>query len=112
MRALTKILEETRVLQIRNGVTTREALALALAQQRRRLLMPGNVNEGDGAQPLQIQLPAASRLDALLPRDREPTMEEIREAWKECTEQSSLNGGNEHFEDLAEISPQPAWDKR
>ena len=64
MRALTKILEETRVLQIRNGVTTREALALALAQQRRLRHMPGTANEGDGAQPLQIQLSAASRLDA------------------------------------------------
>ena len=112
MRALTKILEETRVLQLRNGVSTREALALVLAQQRRVQQAAGTGQEDVGPRPLQIQLPAASRLDALLPRDREPTVEEIREAWKECTEQSSLFGGTEHFEDVAEITPQPTWEDR
>jgi hypothetical protein len=92
MRILTKVLEEARVLQLRNGVTAREALAMAVAQQRRA----GPVGETEtGNQfeaPLQIGMPAASCLDSLLPRDREPTIAEIREAWKECMEQVSLYG--------------------
>jgi hypothetical protein len=57
--------------------------------------------------PLRIDMPAALRLDSLLPRDREPTMEEIREVWKECVEQSSLYGGAERFEVVVETSAEP-----
>ena len=93
MRALTKVLEEARALQLRNGVTAREALALAMAQQRRvgNTHTPADPHDED-IEPLQINMPAASCLDALLPRDREPSIEEIREAWKECMDQISLCG--------------------
>ena len=104
MSTLTKVLEEARTLQLRNGVTAREALALAMAAQRRTSRMAAAIHQHGCRVPLQIQMPAASSLDALLPRDREPTIEEIREAWKACTEQSSLNGETEHYEDAAAVS--------
>ena len=63
-----------------------------------------SISDEDNVGRLQIQMPAASSLDALLPRDREPTIEEIREAWKACTEQSSLNGETEHYEAAAAVS--------
>lgn len=91
MSALTKVLEEARALQLRNGVTAREALALAMAQQRRASRTQDSPQDED-IEPLQINMPAASCLDALLPRDREPSIEEIREAWKECMDQISLCG--------------------
>lgn len=75
MSALGKILEGARVLRLRQRLSMREALAMSLARERRR-------RQGMDTTTLPV-LPSASRLDALLPRNREPTMEEIREAWQE-----------------------------
>ena len=110
MNALIKILEEARAMQYRNGVTMREALALAMANQRRVTRMTEALHHGDSREPLQIQMPAAAYLDALLPRDREPTIDEIREAWKVCLEQSSLYGAAQRYEDRAEISAESLAD--
>jgi len=90
MAPLTKILEQARVLQLRTSVGKREAIALAMANERRTERNAGPVAGSDAAKPMQLPLPAASCLDALLPRNREPTMDEIREAWKDCMEQSSV----------------------
>lgn len=98
MNSLTQILEEARAMQLRNGFTMREALAIAMARRRRLSYMPEASLEDGGPVPLRIQMPAALSLDALLPRDREPTIDEIREAWKECVEQSGLYGGAERYE--------------
>ena len=104
MAPLTRILEQARVLQLRKSVGKREAIAMALASQRRKERNSEMNKEADGgtqagsddageSAPTKLPLPAASCLDSLLPRNREPTMEEIREAWKECKEQSSLYQG-------------------
>ena len=104
MAPLTRILEQARVLQLRKSVGKREAIAMALANQRRKernsemsKAANGETKENDGgageSATAKLPLPAASCLDSLLPRNREPTMEEIREAWKECMEQSSLYQG-------------------
>lgn len=110
MSTLTKILEEARALQLRNGVTAREALALAMAGQRRMSRAPASIGDDDMV-PMHVQMPAASCLDGLLPRDREPTIEEIREAWKACMEQSGLYGGAERFQELADMSAGPFDEK-
>lgn len=104
MNSLTQILEEARAMQLRNGFSMREALAIAMARRRRLSQMAEASLEEGGPVPLRIQMPAALSLDALLPRDREPTIEEIREAWKECVEQSSLYGGAERYEVVPETS--------
>jgi len=89
---LSKVLEEARALQLRQGITAREALALALANERRALRM--DTTDPSDTQQRLINMPAAACLDARLPRDREPSVEEIREAWKECVEQSwAFSGG-------------------
>lgn len=90
--ALTRILEQARALQLRQGISAREALAMALANARRakRLTPSGDLAD---TQPMQMPLPSAACLDAQLPRDREPTIEEIREAWNECLEQSWATSG-------------------
>jgi hypothetical protein len=91
--ALARVLEQARALQSRQGLSAREALAMALANVRRakRLTPSGDLAD---TQPIQVPLPAAACLDARLPRDREPSIEEIREAWNECIEQSwALAGG-------------------
>ncbi|MEP7156617.1 MAG: hypothetical protein ABI905_12640 [Betaproteobacteria bacterium] len=95
MAPLTKILEQARVLQMRTRVGKREAIAMAMANERRsdRLSDTGAMRAANEPAPAQLQIPAASCLDALLPRNREPTMEEIREAWKDCMEQSSIYQG-------------------
>ncbi|MEO8104260.1 MAG: hypothetical protein ABI790_17230 [Betaproteobacteria bacterium] len=110
MGELTKLLEEVQALRMRNGGSTRDALAQVMANQQRSLGSSAAAPDRSGNAALQIQLPAASRLDELLPRDREPTIEEIRQAWKECTEQASLYGAPEHFEDIAEITLLPLPD--
>lgn len=90
--ALARILEQARALQARQGISAREALAMALANARRakRLTPSGELAD---TQPIQMPLPSAACLDARLPRDREPTIEEIREAWNECIEQSWSHSG-------------------
>lgn len=103
MNSLTQILEEARAMQLRNGFSMREALAIAMARRRRLSQMAEASLEEGGPVPLRIQMPAALSL-MLLPRDREPTIEEIREAWKECVEQSSLYGGAERYEVVPETS--------
>ncbi len=95
MSALTKVLEDARALQLRNGVTIREALALAMANQRRICRMADAIRNC-GNEPAHIDMPPASSLDARLPRDREPTIAEIRDAWKECMEQAGLWGDKEY----------------
>jgi hypothetical protein len=112
MNSLTQILEEARAMQARNGYTMREALAIAMARRRRLSYMPETSAEDGGPVPLRIQAPAALNLDALLPRDREPTLEEIREAWKECVEQSSLYGGAERYEAVTETRAEPVQEDR
>lgn len=91
MNALTKILDDAHEMQLRNGVSIREALALAMANQRRLSRMADAIRHG-GDEPLHARMPPASSLDARLPRDREPTIAEIRDAWKECMEQAGLLG--------------------
>lgn len=90
---LARVLEQARALQLRQGMSAREALAMALANARRakRLTPAGDLAD---TQPIQAPLPSAACLDARLPRDREPSIEEIREAWNECLEQSwAFSGG-------------------
>ena len=89
MNALTKLLEDIRALRLRNGFTTRDALAIALGNQWDANAITDKIDVIRDGLPTQIHLPAASCLAALLPRDREPTIEEIREAWQECVAQSS-----------------------
>ncbi len=89
---LTTILEQARALQLRQGMTAREALALALANERRaqRELAAADA----GRDVMRIAMPAAACLDSRLPRHREPSIEEIREAWQECMEQpAAFSGG-------------------
>lgn len=91
MAPLTKILEQARVLQLRTRVGKREAIALAMANQRRtERNAEASTEDSASSEPAAPPLPAASCLDALLPRNREPTMEEIREAWKDCMEQGNV----------------------
>ncbi len=112
MNSLTQILEEARAMQLRNGFSMREALAIAMARRRRLSHLPDAGDGSGGPVPLRIQTPAALNLDALLPRDREPTIDEIREAWKECVEQSSLYGGAERYEVIPETAVDPLPENR
>ena len=90
---LTTILEQARVLQHRQGMTAREALSLALANERRSRQELAAIEAGD-QEVQRISMPAAACLDARLPRHREPSIEEIREAWQECMEQpAAFSGG-------------------
>lgn len=110
MSTLTKVLEQARALQIRNGVSAREALALAMATQRRTSRMADAIRAGSERVPFQTAMPAASCLDAMLPRDREPTVAEIRDAWNECVGQSILNAvhaGNERGDERANMLAAP-----
>ena len=91
MPSLTRILEVANALQLRDRLTRREALSRALTYAAHdNALSPSPTHAEDAPMPLKILLPAAMSLDALLPHDREPTTEEIREAWKQCVEESSL----------------------
>lgn len=106
MSTLTKVLEQARALQLRVGVTAREALALAMATQRRTSRMAEAIRAGSERVPFQTAMPAASCLDAMLPRDREPTVAEIRDAWNECVGRSILHtvhAGNERGEEGADM---------
>ena len=90
---LTTILEQARALQLRQGMTAREALALALANERRARRELAATDAGDH-EVMRISMPAGACLDARLPRHREPSIEEIREAWQECMEQpAAFSGG-------------------
>ena len=84
MSALGKVLEGARVMQLRHGVSMREALALAIASARRSSRSLDTPHSDTDA---ILRMPHAASLDALLPRNREPTIEEIREAWKHCVAQ-------------------------
>ncbi len=96
MNVLTKILDDACELQLRSGVSIREAVALAMANQRRLIRMADAIRHC-GDEPIHVQMPPASSLDARLPRDREPTIAEIRDAWKECMEQMGRWGETERL---------------
>ena len=104
MNALTKLLEDVRALRLRNGFTTRDALEIALGNQWGANAVTDTIDDIRDGLPTQNHLPAASCLAALLPRDREPTIEEIREAWQECVAQCSQYGAAEPYECVTVLS--------